>query len=204
MSCLLQEMTSRWCHRSVCLVLTKEVYAFNDSIDFKIHGYSVYRKQYGKRKSWPENTQLLRKGKYHCMPDLLFDWLGFSCFAFVELDRAIQVWSNPNQSSRTSVIQWYFPYKVCSLYRPLWFLTKTRDYFDHCMADLLIDWCRFGQTSIPVNSSKENESQQEASICLFYRHNSIISKSFLLIPEGCDSNWGSLASGENPLPLCPF
>ena len=25
----------------------------------------------------PENTNLLRKGKYHCMVDLLFDWFGF-------------------------------------------------------------------------------------------------------------------------------
>ena len=34
-----------------------------------------------------ENTHLLWKGKYHCMADLLFDWLGFSCFVYVELDR---------------------------------------------------------------------------------------------------------------------
>ena len=33
----------------------------------------------------PENTHLLRKRKYHWMADLLFDWLGFSCFAYVEL-----------------------------------------------------------------------------------------------------------------------
>ena len=37
---------------------------------------------------------LLRKGKYHCTTDLLFDWLGISCFAYVELDRDLQVWSN--------------------------------------------------------------------------------------------------------------
>ena len=40
----------------------------------------------------PENTRLLRKGKYHCTVDLLFDWLGFCCFACVELDRDLQVW----------------------------------------------------------------------------------------------------------------
>ena len=26
---------------------------------------------------YSENTHLLCKGKYHCMADLLFDWLGF-------------------------------------------------------------------------------------------------------------------------------
>ena len=31
-----------------------------------------------------ENTHLLCKGKYHCTADLLFDWLGFSRFAYVE------------------------------------------------------------------------------------------------------------------------
>ena len=31
-----------------------------------------------------ENTYLLRKGKYHGMADLLFDWLEFNCFAYVE------------------------------------------------------------------------------------------------------------------------
>ena len=45
-----------------------------------------------------ENTDLLHKGKYHCMADLLFACLGFCCFAYVELDRALQVWLNPNQA----------------------------------------------------------------------------------------------------------
>ena len=49
--------------------------------------------------SKPENTHLLCKGKYHWMADLLFDRLGFSCFAFVELDIDLQVRSNPNQFS---------------------------------------------------------------------------------------------------------
>ena len=56
-----------------------------------------------------ENTHVLHKGNYHCTADLLFDWLGFSCFANVELDRDLQVWSNPNQSNRRSAVQWYFP-----------------------------------------------------------------------------------------------
>ena len=50
-----------------------------------------------------EITQLLRKGKYHCTADLLFDWLGFSCFAYVELDRDLQVWSNPIESNRSAI-----------------------------------------------------------------------------------------------------
>ena len=45
-----------------------------------------------------ENTDLLHNGKYHCMANLLIAWLGFGCFAYVELDRALQVWSNPNQA----------------------------------------------------------------------------------------------------------
>ena len=56
-----------------------------------------------------ESTHLLHKGKYHCTTDLLFDYFGFSSFAYVELDRDFQVWSNPNQSNRRSVVQWYFP-----------------------------------------------------------------------------------------------
>ena len=39
----------------------------------------------------PEYTHLVRKGKYHCMSDLLFDQLGFRCFSCVELDRDLQV-----------------------------------------------------------------------------------------------------------------
>ena len=55
-----------------------------------------------------ENTHLLCKGKYNCTADLLFDWLWFSCFDYVKLDRDLPVWSNPNQSNRRSVVQWYF------------------------------------------------------------------------------------------------
>ena len=53
----------------------------------------------------PDNTHLLRKGKYRCMADLLFDWLGLSCFASVVLDRDLQVWLNPKQSNSWSVKQ---------------------------------------------------------------------------------------------------
>ena len=53
----------------------------------------------------PENTHLLSKWKYHCMADLLFDRIGFSCFAYIELDRDLQVWSNPNQSKGRSAVQ---------------------------------------------------------------------------------------------------
>ena len=37
--------------------------------------------------------------------DPLFDWLGFSCFAYVAIDRDLQVWSNPYQSNRRSAVQ---------------------------------------------------------------------------------------------------
>ena len=49
------------------------------------------------------------KGKYNCMADLLFILFGFSCFAYVEWTTILLVWSNPNQSSRSSGVQWYFP-----------------------------------------------------------------------------------------------
>ena len=52
-----------------------------------------------------DNTHLPRKGKYHCIADLLFDWLGFSCFAYVEFDTDIQIWLNPNESNRRSPVQ---------------------------------------------------------------------------------------------------
>ena len=54
------------------------------------------------------NTHFLHKEKFHCTADLLLYWLGFSCFAYVELDRDLQVWLNPDQPNRRSAIQWYF------------------------------------------------------------------------------------------------
>ena len=71
----------------------------------------------------PDNTHLIRKGKHHCMANLLFNWIGFSCFACVELDRDLQLWLNPNQSNRRSAIQFYFHvYKVreSPLEQPSW------------------------------------------------------------------------------------
>ena len=53
----------------------------------------------------PENTHLLRKGKYQCTADLLFDKFGLSCFANAELDKDLQVWLNPNQSNKRSAVQ---------------------------------------------------------------------------------------------------
>ena len=69
---------------------------------------------------WPENTHLLRKGKYHCTADLLFDRLGFgqtskSVYSFNSTKRL-----NPNQSNRRWAIQYIdiSPYEVseCSLF----------------------------------------------------------------------------------------
>ena len=62
-----------------------------------------------KSKLDPENTHLLRKGKYHCTADLLFDRLGFgqtskSVYSFNSTKQL-----NPNQSNRRSAVQWYFP-----------------------------------------------------------------------------------------------
>ena len=54
----------------------------------------------------PEKTQLLRKVKYHCTADLLFDYFGrIQLLCFVELDRDLQVWFNPNQSNRRLAVQ---------------------------------------------------------------------------------------------------
>ena len=73
--------------------------AKSDNLGFRDRNYELC--------AWTKKTlgRLLHKGKYHSMTDLLFDWLGFSCFAYVELDRALQVWSNPNQSNRGSAVQ---------------------------------------------------------------------------------------------------
>ena len=43
------------------------------------------------------------------MADLLFILFGFSCFAYVEIETALLVWSNPNQLKRGSAMQWYSP-----------------------------------------------------------------------------------------------
>ena len=53
----------------------------------------------------PENTQLLRKGKYDCAADLMFDWFGFSCVIVLKQSTDLLVWPNQNQSNRRSVVQ---------------------------------------------------------------------------------------------------
>ena len=45
---------------------------------------------------------------YHLMENINREH-SLSCFACVEIDRYLQVWSNPNQSNRWSAVQWYFP-----------------------------------------------------------------------------------------------
>ena len=59
----------------------------------------------------PENSQLLHKGKYHCMAVLLFVLFGFRCFAYAEFVTYLIVWLNPNQSNRRLAVQWCFPYR---------------------------------------------------------------------------------------------
>ena len=55
-----------------------------------------------------ENTHLLCKGSITIQLTCL-SVLDSASFAYVELDRDLQFWSNPNLSNRTSVVQWYFP-----------------------------------------------------------------------------------------------
>ena len=62
-----------------------------------------------------ENTHLLRKGKYHCMADLLFDWFGFSCFVELKLSTDLLIWPNPNRSNRRSAIQGILQLAECVL-----------------------------------------------------------------------------------------
>ena len=66
-----------------------------------LHSIQVWR--------YPENTHLLRKGKYHCMTDLLFDWFGFdrTCKCLSNSTQPNQM--NPNQSNRRLAMQWYLP-----------------------------------------------------------------------------------------------
>ena len=56
------------------------------------------------------------KEKYDCTSDLVFIFLGLSCFAYVEFATALHIWSNPNQSNRRSTALLYFPYCECSLH----------------------------------------------------------------------------------------
>ena len=58
---------------------------------------------------WPDITNLLCKMKCHCTADLLFDWFGFSCFVYVELDTSL-VESKPTLTGGQ-------PYSDTSLYK---------------------------------------------------------------------------------------
>ena len=66
------------------------------------------------------NTLLLHKRKYHCTADLLFDWLGFSCFAYVEQDRVLQFGRIQTSQARGQLYSDTSPYEVseCSLNVP--------------------------------------------------------------------------------------
>ena len=56
------------------------------------------------------------KGKYPCTADFLLILIGFSCCAYVESTTTLRVWSNPNQSNRSSQPYSYTPpYGECSL-----------------------------------------------------------------------------------------
>ena len=72
------------------------------------------------------------------MADLLFDWLGFSYFGCVELDRHLQVWSNPHQSNGRSAIQRYFPLQ--SKYTQGKQKNTHRMGKCHCKVGLQFDW----------------------------------------------------------------
>ena len=58
---------------------------------------------------WAENTHLLRKEKYHWTADLLFDQLGFGQTSKPVYSFNSTKQLNPNQTNRSSAVQWYFP-----------------------------------------------------------------------------------------------
>jgi hypothetical protein len=58
--------------------------------------------------------QGILKGKDHCTIDLLFDWFGISCVTTDNFSFLFAKQTNPNQSNRRSMVQWYFPL-LCSL-----------------------------------------------------------------------------------------
>ena len=72
----------------------------------KREGILFYNVRYCKLYSaTAENTDLLCKGKYHCMTDLLFDWFGFdrTCKCLSNSTQPNQM--NPNQSNRRLAMQ---------------------------------------------------------------------------------------------------
>jgi hypothetical protein len=52
--------------------------------------------------------QGILKGKYHCTVDLQYDWFGISCMTNDILLFLFAKQTNPNQSNRRSMVQWYF------------------------------------------------------------------------------------------------
>ncbi len=52
---------------------------------------------------------ILKRGKYHCTIDLLFDWFGSVCFANKNKKLSVVIQLIPNQSNRRSMVQCYFP-----------------------------------------------------------------------------------------------
>ena len=83
---------------------------FNLSSDFLIMlSLCVYYDLYGLGSNCIGGENSLHQCiKYQCLTDLLFDFFGFSCFAYVELTTDLLVWWNPNQSNRRAAIRWYF------------------------------------------------------------------------------------------------
>ena len=59
------------------------------------------------RSDRPLGQRTVTLGKYPCMADLEFILFGFCCFAYVELETVLLVWSNPKQSNRMSALHWY-------------------------------------------------------------------------------------------------
>jgi hypothetical protein len=48
---------------------------------------------------------ILRREKYHCMVDLLFDWFGLVCFANKNKKLSVVIQLIPNQSNRRPMVQ---------------------------------------------------------------------------------------------------
>jgi len=70
------------------------------------------------------------KGKYPCTADFLLILIGFSCCAYVESTTTLRVWSNPNQSNRSSQPYSYTP--------PLWWVFSEYRIFNHLIHPIMI------------------------------------------------------------------
>ena len=72
----------------------------------KREGILFYNVRYCKLYSaTAENTDLLCKGKYHCMTDLLFDWFGFDQTSQTVVHSMQAKQWNPNKINRSSNVQ---------------------------------------------------------------------------------------------------